>query len=117
MITALLDVVDEHSLHGIAADTEGVLLVGLATVRAERVAKLITCGSGKFTRLVRRRIVVETSRRLIEGSAHSSFAGSIELGLSIISHVLVEVLALREAGGLGERKKLLRRRSVDGGQV
>jgi hypothetical protein len=31
--------------------------------------------------------------------------------------VLVEVLALREAGGLGERKELLRRRSVDGGQV
>ena len=53
MITTLLNIVDEHLLHGIATDTERVLLVSLATVSSEGVAKLITCRSRQFTRLVR----------------------------------------------------------------
>ena len=47
-IATLLNIIDEHSLHVVAADTERVLLVGLATLGAEGVAKLITCRSGQF---------------------------------------------------------------------
>ena len=47
-IATLLNIIDEHSLHVVAADTETVLLVSLATLGAEGVAKLITCRSGQF---------------------------------------------------------------------
>ena len=52
VITALLNIVNEHSLHVVATDTERVLLVGLAALRAEGVTELITCGSGQLARLV-----------------------------------------------------------------
>jgi len=117
VVSALLNIIDEHPLHVVATDTKRVLLVGLATIMAEGVTELVTCRSGQFARLVGRCIVVETSRRLIEGSTEATFTWLLELGLSVVGDIIVEALALREAGGLGEREELLRRRVVDGCQV
>ena len=117
VITTLLDIIDEHFLHSVATNTERVLLIGLTTIGTECIAELITCGAGQLARLVGRCIVVETSGGMVERSANTTIARFIEFRLSIVGHVLVEVLALREAGRLGERVQLLRRRVVDGRQV
>lgn len=69
VITSLLDIFNEHFLHLISAYTKNELLIGLSALLSERVSQLITKRRRQLSLSLRRSVIVESLRRVMEWSA------------------------------------------------